>query len=68
MTNRLIQLVSSVFSKNSVDIKYKGAKLVLQPDFGVSKEVRDKDGNLLKVEDLKWRTKDGFTELYVPEA
>jgi hypothetical protein len=68
MTNRLIQLVSSVFSKNSVDIKFKGAKLVLQPEFAVGTEVRDKDGKLLRVEDLQWRTEDGFTEIYAPEA
>lgn len=62
IVNKMINNISSIFQKNTVDIKIKGAKLNLQSEFGTFGRTVTQDKPR-----LKWRDKNGFTEVYVSE-
>jgi hypothetical protein len=65
LVNKVITTLASAFSKATVAIRLPGAGLVLQSAYGTA-EFTDKDGNLVK-RDLKWRDKDGFAEVILPD-
>ena len=65
LINKVITDLASIFTSNTVGIRIPGAGLVLQSAYGTA-EFTDKDGNLVK-RNLKWRDKDGFAEVILPD-
>jgi len=65
LINKVITDLASLFTSSTVGIRIPGGGLVLQSAYGTA-EFTDKDGNLVK-RDLKWRDKDGFAEVVLPD-
>jgi hypothetical protein len=65
LVKKIVIDIASLFTKATVGIKIPGAGLVLQSAYGTA-EFTDKDGNLIK-RDLKWRDKDGNSEVVLPD-
>jgi hypothetical protein len=65
LVKKMIINLSSFFSKATVAIRIPGGGLVLQSAFGTT-EYYNKEGQLIK-EDLKWRDKDGYAEVVLPD-
>lgn len=64
LSEKIIRTLGSTFSKYTAGFKMTGGKLVLQSEYGAfSQEVLGEVTN----ERLKWRDKDGFTEVFVTE-
>lgn len=66
IADKVIANLASVFSKASVAFRFPGSKLVLQADFATQDFVNDK-GETIR-EPLKFKDKDGYTEVYVPST
>jgi hypothetical protein len=66
LTKNFIIQLSSMMSKLTTEIKFDGAKLVLQSAYG--SEVVSDILNKNKLEKLKWRDKDGYAEVYLPDT
>lgn len=58
VANKVISSLSSIYDSNTVDIKLKGSKLVLQSEFGTFAKSLGKPR-------LKWKDENGLTEVYV---
>ena len=67
MIKKIITMFSSTVSKNTVEIKFDGAKLSLQTAYGVKgkelKGVLEESG----LEEPKWRNEQGYAEVYMPD-
>lgn len=66
LTDKLISTLSSDLSKSTSNFRIKGGKLVLQSAFGTDIIGFDQDGKAIE-DELAWRTKEGYTEVYVTE-
>lgn len=60
LIDKTIASLTSKITRESVDFKLKGSKLVLQSEFGTYP-------NKITNEELKWKDENGFTEVYLPQ-
>jgi len=59
LTTKAVSAINALFTSKTTGQKYKGGKLVLAPEFGTYSAEKLK---------LKWKDKDGNTEVYLPES
>jgi hypothetical protein len=64
IVNKVITMMSSTIAKNTVKIKYPGAKLVLQSAYGTEGAKAFDGTNMRKPQ---WRDEDGYAEVYLPD-
>tara|TARA_R110002126_G_scaffold159053_4_gene306415 strand:- start:22020 stop:36167 length:14148 start_codon:yes stop_codon:yes gene_type:complete len=65
IVNKVITQLSSYISKNTVKIKYDGAKLVLQSAYGTEGAKAFDGTNMRKP---RWRDDKGYAEVYLPDS
>jgi hypothetical protein len=65
LIDKIIAALSSQFTNTAISHKFKGSKLVLQSEFGTFAK---KVGASFKIESLKWKDENGFTEVYIPST
>lgn len=65
--DRVMSTLSSIFTSATVGFRFPGSKLVLQADLGPVEIYNPETGKMEKRR-LKWRDKDGFCEVILPES
>ena len=65
--DRVLSTLSSIFTSATVGFRFPGSKLVLQADLGPV-EIYNPETGKMERRRLKWRDKDGFCEVILPET
>ena len=65
ISEKLISMFISNFSKNAIEVRLKGSDLVLQTVYG-AKNILGKDGKKIRREP-KYKDKEGYAEVYMPD-